>query len=328
MWRVTTVLTLALGALLCSSLMERAFAQSGSAFDAGITIQDQLNFTGFDQINCDPQRRRYTYSVSNFFTQQSNDFRAELECNGDSQRRSEIFSVPGRTNSLNSLGPLYLSAPSGSVANRLCRAYLYVRNPQPLTLTDEGDWIEVDESGPLMCGDVVINNDRTNAIKTALDDDDDNPFDIQAAAQDGRLWENPTLFFILESVLLGVLAVAVGGSVVSNYNEQSDHTKLSVDKTSATSRSQVTDTLSGNRTEDIPEGESYLGRGGGGGGGGRTDLSAVPTAYSGASMHKALADEAVHLGRSLKKAHSGGGGRELSEEMTEDDHDYSVLLYH
>lgn len=255
---------------LCLALLAACglvHGQSSAPFDTTLSIAQQRNFTGFGDISCDPAYNRFKYSIVNFFVAEKTEFNAKLECS-DGGTSETAVTVPGRTDSAKSVGELYLYAASGGVANRLCRASLWMRNPQPQTANDN-DFVLLGQSPQLMCGDVVVDYAGDRAVKAALDDDDSSPLDLQASFEDGRLWESPVLAAIVEAIMLSVLAAVLAFSAATFYKRVVDYTSMASTQGSAQSRKELSD---GSRAQqpDQPEDSAYV---------------PVQSAYSGAGFH-------------------------------------------
>lgn len=226
---------------LCLALLAAccglAAGQSGAPFDTSLSIAQQRNFTGFGDISCDPTYNRYKYTIRNFFVAEQTEFNAQLECSDGGTSETSV-TVPGRTDSAVSVGELYLYAASGGVANRICRASLLMRNPQPQTANDNG-FVLLGQSPPLMCGDTVVDYDRDRAVKAALDDDDSSPLDLQASFEDGRLWESPVLAAIVIAILISIFVAVLAFSAATAYKGVVDYTSMASTQGSAESRKQL-----------------------------------------------------------------------------------------
>lgn len=227
---------------LCLALLAAcglAVGQSSAPFDTTLSIAQQRNFTGFGDISCDPTYNRFKYSIVNFFVAEKTEFNVQLECSDGGTSETSV-TVPGRTDSAASVGELYLYAASGGVANRLCRASLLMRNPQPQTANDNG-FVLLSRSPQLMCGDVVVDYAGNRAVKAALDDDDSSPLDLQASFEDGRLWESPVLAAIIEAIMLSVLLAVLAFSAATIYKRVVDYTSMASTQGSAQSRKELSD---------------------------------------------------------------------------------------
>lgn len=228
-----------------------------------------MDFTGFGQVSCDTTRECYNFDINNFFVSTLTDFLVRIDCNGDAVPSVYTVTVPGLTNSAESVGRRCAGSSGGGVSNRLCKLELLMRNPAP-TSTSSDEYITLDTQEPLMCGDVVIDYDRRDAIKVALDDDDHSAWDLQASFEDGRLSESP--WFTITIAVVVVLGIAIiGASTVAQHLR--DIVQVQSDASnggSSKAREQASDTVASTRTKanngaGVNSEKTYLANGGGAG---------------------------------------------------------------